>query len=109
MILTTHGVTSLESIEDFWVHVDHEIFLFCKPLVACLYLVCYPLAKVISNKGIANVNNPLSRAFWEFLFVWKVVKNNWVIIHELPNLAKRQTFILRNVEMPKVGIVDIYE
>jgi len=72
-------------------------------------LVIYPLAKVISDKGVANVNNPLSRALWEFLLVWEVVEDNWIIIHELPNLAKRQTFILRNVEVLKVGIVDNYE
>ena len=109
MILTTHSATSLENIIYFWVHVDQEIFLFCKPIVACIYLVIYPLAKVISDKGVANVNNPLPRTLWEFLFVWEIVEDNWVIIQELPNLAKRQTFILRNVEVLEVGIVDNYK
>ena len=90
---------SLESSENFWVHLDAHVSLGNELFVSRCHLGRNPVGKGPSHQGVRDVDYPLARKLLQVLGLWEVDGGVGVLGRLGQELLYAEAFILRHTKV----------
>ena len=108
VVLTAHHRAGLECPSDGGVHVQQQIMFYRQLVVAIAYLLPDPTLEVLSDQGVDQVDDPLTRQSAHIAISWEVVLHHRVLDTGLQNLLDCEPFVVRYVDVLRLGLLDDY-
>ena len=110
LVLTAYIRRLLEGLSNLRIHVDQQIFLSSDLPVALLDLPLDPLAEVLADDGVADVDDPLLGQLRQLLVDWEELEHLRILLEELEDVLHGQSIILWDMQVCNIlGLNDYSE
>ena len=107
MLLTADVGAGMESGQDLWVHIDHQVLLLRDLRVPGFDLLLDPDAEVVADAGVGDVDQPLLWHLQDLLLDGQALPDLIVRLAELEDVRRPEALVVRQVQVGHILACDV--